>query len=208
MPVDELAMAAAIRRQEDRLAKDPSSLAFAQLADLYRKAGRPADAIATCRSGLQRYPHYTTARLILAKTLLAESDPTGALAEIEAILQVSPKDVQCHRLAAEAHRRMGRLDAAVRSLESAVALDPGDRESRALLSLLRVDPGVSETAGVARLLVDETFITAVFGDLCLEQGLADEAAVVFTRMLRKDPDNTGVRERLELALRARSRRKG
>jgi tetratricopeptide (TPR) repeat protein len=208
MPVDELAMAAAIRRQEERLAKDPSSLAFAQLADLYRKAGRPADAIATCRSGLQRYPHYTTARLILAKTLLAESDPTGALAEIEAILQVSPKDVQCHRLAAEAHRRMGRLDAAVRSLESAVALDPGDRESRALLSLLRVDPGVSETAGVARLLVDETFITAVFGDLCLEQGLADEAAVVFTRMLRKDPDNTGVRERLELALRARSRRKG
>ena len=208
MPVDELAMAAAIRRQEERLAKDPSSLAFAQLADLYRKAGRPADAIATCRSGLQRYPHYTTARLILAKTLLAESDPTGALAEIEAILQVSPKDVQCHRLAAEAHRRMGRLDAAVRSLESAMALDPGDRESRALLSLLRVDPGVSETAGVARLLVDETFITAVFGDLCLEQGLADEAAVVFTRMLRKDPDNTGVRERLELALRARSRRKG
>jgi tetratricopeptide (TPR) repeat protein len=208
MPVDELAMAAAIRRQEERLAKDPSSLAFAQLADLYRKAGRPADAIATCRSGLQRYPHYTTARLILAKTLLAESDPTGALAEIEAILQVSPKDVQCHRLAAEAHRRMGRLDAAVRSLESAVALDPGDRESRALLSLLRVDPGVSETAGVARLLVDETFITAVFGDLCLEQGLADEAAVVFTRMLRKDPDNTGARERLELALRARSRRKG
>jgi tetratricopeptide (TPR) repeat protein len=208
MPVDELAMAAAIRRQEERLAKDPSSLAFAQLADLYRKAGRPTDAIATCRSGLQRYPHYTTARLILAKTLLAESDPTGALAEIEAILQVSPKDVQCHRLAAEAHRRMGRLDAAVRSLESAVALDPGDRESRALLSLLRVDPGVSETAGVARLLVDETFITAVFGDLCLEQGLADEAAVVFTRMLRKDPDNTGARERLELALRARSRRKG
>jgi tetratricopeptide (TPR) repeat protein len=208
MPVDELAMAAAIRRQEERLAKDPSSLAFAQLADLYRKAGRPADAIATCRSGLQRYPHYTTARLILAKTLLAESDPTGALAEIEAILQVSPKDVQCHRLAAEAHRRMGRLDAAVRSLESAVALDPGDRESRALLSLLRVDPGVSETAGVARLLADETFITSVFGDLCLEQGLADEAAVVFTRMLRKDPDNTGVRERLELALRARSRRKG
>ena len=208
MPVDELAMAAAIRRQEERLAKDPSSLAFAQLADLYRKAGRPADAIATCRSGLQRYPHYTTARLILAKTLLAESDPTGALAEIEAILQVSPKDVQCHRLAAEAHRRMGRLDAAVRSLESAVALDPGDRESRALLSLLRVDPGVSETAGVARLLADETFITSVFGDLCLEQGLADEAAVVFTRMLRKDPDNTEVRERLELALRARSRRKG
>lgn len=208
MPVDELALAAAIRRQEERLAKDPTSLAFAQLADLYRKAGRPADAIATCRAGLLRYPHYTTARLILAKTLLAESDPAAALAEIETILQVSPKDVQCHRLAAEAHRRMGRLDAAVRALEVAVALDPGDRESRALLSLLRVDAGAGETGGVARLLADDTFITAVFGDVCLDQGLADEAAVVFTRMLRQDPDNTEARERLEAALRARSRRKG
>lgn len=201
-------MAAAIRRQEERLAKDPTSLAFAQLADLYRKAGRAADAIATCRAGLLRYPHYTTARLILAKTLLSENEPTSALEEIQAILQVSPKDVQCHRLAAEAHRRMGRLDAAVQSLEAAVALDPGDRESRALLSLLKADPGGEDTAGVARLLADDTFVTPAFGAVCLEQGLADEAAQVFTRMLRKDPGNTEARQRLEAALRARSRRKG
>jgi tetratricopeptide (TPR) repeat protein len=207
MPADDVAMAATIRRQEERLAKDPTSLAFAQLADLYRKAGRPADAIATCRSGLLRYPHYTTARLILAKTLLAENDPAAALTEIEAILQVSPKDVQCHRLAAEAHRRMGNLDAAVKSLESAVALDPGDRESKALLSVLRAD-GSGEAAGVARVLSDDTFVTAAFGTLCLDQGLAEEAALVFTRLLRQDPGNTEARERLETALRARSRRKG
>ena len=208
MPVDDVVVTAAIRRQEERLARDPSSLAFAQLADLYRKAGRPADAIPTCRAGLQRYPHYTTARLILAKTLLAENDPAAALAEIETILQVSPKDVQCHRLAAEAHRRLGRLDTAVRSLEAAVALDPGDRESRALLSLLKADAGAGEAAGVARLLADDTFVTVAFGTVCLEQGLADEAAVVFTRMLRQDPGNAEARERLEMALRARSRRKG
>ena len=208
MPVDDVAMAATIRRQEERLAKDPTSLAFAQLADLYRKAGRSADAITTCRSGLLRYPHYTTARLILAKTLLAEHDPGAALTEIEAILQVSPKDVQCHRLAAEAHRRMGRLDAAVRWLESAVALDPGDRESRALLTVLRADAGAGETTGLARLLSDDTFVTAAFGSLCLDQGLTDEAALVFTRLLRQDPDNTDARDRLETALRARSRRKG
>ena len=208
MAADDVAMAATIRRQEERLSKDPTSLAFAQLADLYRKAGRSADAIATCRSGLSRYPHYTTARLILAKTLLAENDPAGALVEIEAILQVSPKDVQCHRLAAEAHRRMGRLDAAVRSLESAVTLDPGDRESRALLTVLRADAGVGETAGVGRLLADDTFVTPAFGSLCLEQGLAEEAALVFTRLLRQDPGNTDARNLLETALRARSRRKG
>ena len=208
MPVDDVVVTAAIRRQEERLARDPSSRAFPPLAYLSRTAGRPADAIATCRAGLQRYPHYTTARLILAKTFLAENDPAAALAEIETILQVSPKDVQCHRLAAEAHRRLGRLDTAVRSLEAAVALDPGDRESRALLSLLKADAGAGEAAGVARLLADDTFVTVAFGTVCLEQGLADEAAVVFTRMLRQDPGNAEARERLEMALRARSRRKG
>src|SRR5438046_6738354 len=67
MSVDDPALAAAIRRHEERLARDPASLAFAQLADLYRKAGRTRQAVAVCRNGLLRYPPSTTARLILVK---------------------------------------------------------------------------------------------------------------------------------------------
>jgi tetratricopeptide (TPR) repeat protein len=203
----EIALAAAIRRYEERVAKDPSSLGFALLADLYRKAGRVDDAIAVCRDGLLRHPHYATARLILAKALMTRQDFSAALVEIEAILRVSPNDVQCHRLAAEAHRRLGRIDDAARHLEWAASLDPGDRESRALLGLLRAGAPVGDS-GMARLLADDTFVTVAFGVLCLDQGLADEATIVFTRLLRKDPDNAGARERLEAALRARSRRKG
>lgn len=206
---DERGLADAIRRHEERLARDPESLAFAQLADLYRKAGRAADAVALCREGLQRWPHYTTARLILAKTLLADGQAEAALAEANAILQTSPKDVQCHRLAAEVHRRAGRIDAAVAHLDKAVGLDPGDRESNALLALLRPDattPG--EGSSLARVLSDETFVTLSFGTVCLEQGLNDEAALVLTRVVRRSPDNTEARERLEAALRARSRRRG
>lgn len=199
----------AIRRQEERVARDPGSLAFAQLADLYRKAGRTEDAVRVCRDGLVRYPHYTTARLILAKALSAEGDLDGALAELRTILEVSPKDVQCHRLAAEIHRRRGRIDEAVGHLETAVRLDPGDRESRALLSLLRAAaPPGGEASGLPRLLADDTFATVAFGALCLEQGCVEEAAQTFTRILRKDPDHREARERLEQALRARQRRKG
>jgi tetratricopeptide (TPR) repeat protein len=206
---DDRALADAIRRHEERLARDPESLAFAQLADLYRKAGRGADAIARCREGLQRWPHYTTARLILAKALLAEGQPEAALAELTAILQTSPKDVQCHRLAAAVHRRAGRLDSAVAHLEKAVGLDPGDRESTALLSLLRAGVTVpGDAVGLGRVLGDDTFATLSFGTLCLEQGLADEAALVLTRVVRRSPDNAEARERLEAALRARSRRRG
>ncbi len=209
MPVNDQAIVGAIRRHEERLARDPTSLAFAQLADLYRKAGRTRDAVALCRDGLARYPHYTTARLILAKALAADEQLAKALVELNAILEVSPKDLQCHLLSAEVHRRLGHIDEAVKHLEAAADLDPGDRESRALLSLLRAAaPPSGDASGVARLLRDDTFATVTFGSLCLEQGCVEEAVQVFTRIVRKDPDHREARDRLESALRARQRRKG
>jgi tetratricopeptide (TPR) repeat protein len=206
--VDE-ALTAAMRRHEERLARDPSSLAFAQLADLYRKAGRLGEAIALCRGGLARYPHYTTARLILAKAWLADGHLDEAAAEIRTAMEQSPKDVQCLRLAAEIDRRRGNIDGAADHLERVVKLDPGDRESRTLLGFLRADPqATAEGSGLARVLRDDTFVTRTFGATCLEQGCLDEAANVFTRLLRKNPDDSGAREGLEQTLRARSRRKG
>jgi len=70
--------AAAIRRYEERLMRDPTSLAFAPLADAYRKVGRTREAINLCREGLARFPHYTTARLILAKAHLDDGNPEAA----------------------------------------------------------------------------------------------------------------------------------
>jgi tetratricopeptide (TPR) repeat protein len=209
MPGDDQTIVGAIRRQEERLARDPASLAFAQLADLYRKAGRTRDAVALCRNGLTRYPHYTTARLILAKALVADGQLAPAQTELEAILEASPKEVQCHRLAAEIQRRLGHIDEAVRHLEAAVGVDPSDRESQALLTLLRAaGPPSSEATGLARVLSDDTFATVTFGALCLEQGCVEEAAQIFTRILRKNPDHREARDQLEGALRARPRRKG
>ena len=207
--MDDPGLAEAIRRQEERLQRDPGSLAFAQLADLYRKAGRTREAVTLCREGLARYPHYTTARLILAKTLAVEGTLAEALAETSAILEVAPKDVQAHRLAAELQRRLGRVDQAVIHLESALRLDPADRESRSLLALLRAAaPQGEDVSGLGRILADDTFATVAFGALCLEQGCVEEAAQIFTRILRKDPDNREARAGLETTLRARQRRKG
>ena len=209
MPGEDQAIVGAIRRQEERLARDPASLAFAQLADLYRKAGRTRDAVALCRNGLTRYPHYTTARLILAKALVADGQLAPAQAELEAILEVNPKDVQSHRLAAEVQRRLGHIDEAVRHLEAAIALDPSDRESQGLLALLRgSEPPAGGATGLARVLSDDTFATVTFGALCVEQGCVEEAAQIFTRILRKNQDHREAREKLEGALRARQRRKG
>lgn len=208
-PYDDPATALLIRRYEERLARDPASLSFATLADLYRKVGRIAEAIALCRDGLRRVPHYTTARLILAKTLLAGGDLVAARSELDAILEGNPNDAECHRLLAEVDRRRGDVEASVRHLETAVRLDPGDRDAKAALRLLRPGAGGLPEGGLGRVLRDDVFATATFGAACLEQGLVEEAADIFGRLLRKDPANQRARDGLEQALRAKSgRRRG
>jgi tetratricopeptide (TPR) repeat protein len=206
-PYDDPATALAIRRYEERLARDPESLAFATLADLYRKAGRISEAIVLCRDGLRRVPHYTTARLILAKTLLAAGELVAARTELDAILEGNPGDAECHRLLADVHRRRGDLEAAVRHLETAVRLDPGDRDAKAALRLLRPEPGGGPESGLGRVLRDDLFVTATFGTACLDQGLVEEAADIFGRLLRRDPADQRARDGLEQALRAKSGRK-
>lgn len=206
---EEHAATLAIRRYEERLAKDPGSLAFAPLADAHRKAGRAREAIRLCREGLERFPEYATARLILAKALLDDGDPEGALAEVRVILQGNPADGQAHRLAGELERRAGRFPEALAHLRQAAALDPSDRESRILAEALDGGGKLAGGSPLARVLADDTFATVTFGTVCLEQGLVDEAAQVFLRVLRREPGHAAARLRLDEALRAKTqKRKG
>ena len=209
MKAEEPAAAFAIRRYEERLARDPGSLAFAPLADAHRKAGRPGEAIKLCREGLERFPDYATARLILAKALADGGDPEAALAEVRVILQGNPADAQAHRLAGELERRAGRLPEALAHLRQAAALDPADRESRLLVEVLDGGGTLAGASALARLLADDTFATVSFGTVCLEQGLVDEAAQIFLRILRKEPGHEVAHLRLEEALRVKiQKRKG
>lgn len=207
--VEDPVAAAAIRRYEERLMRDPTSLAFAPLADAYRKVGRTREAINLCREGLARFQHYTTARLILAKAHLDDGNPEAALAELGVILQASPRDLQAHRMAAEIHRKAGRWEEARQHLERVVRLDAADRESRLLLEALGAEGRADAGSLLGRVLADDTFVTASMGALCLEQGLADDAAVIFLRLSRKNPGDVQARARLEEALKAKTqKRKG
>ena len=201
--------AAAIRRYEERLMRDPTSLAFAPLADAYRKVGRTREAINLCREGLARFPHYTTARLILAKAHLDDGNPEAALAELGVILMTSPRDVQAHRMAAEIHRKAGRWEEARQHLERVVKLDAADREARLLLEGLAAEGRTEAASPLSRVLADDTFVTASMGALCLQQGLIDDATLIFLRLSRKDPGDMQARARLDEALRAKTqKRKG
>src|SRR4030095_15696630 len=130
-----------------------------------------------------------------------------ARAEVQLILDARPADAPAHRLASELHRRAGRLAEALSHVRQVVELDPTDRESRMMLEVLGSADAPAEGSALRRLLAEETFVTHSFGDVCLAQGLVDEAAQTFVRLLRKDPGDTRARERLDEGLRIKKQRR-
>jgi tetratricopeptide (TPR) repeat protein len=198
-----------IRRYQERVARNPSSLAWVALADAYRKAGRPAEAIAACRVGLERFPRYSTARLILAKAQIDEGLLDEALGELNLLLAASPRDGEAHRLAGELHLQAGRWQDARRHLEAAVDLGPDDREARHLLDVVAGDGSFPDSSPLARVLEDDLFATPSFAAACLAQGLAEEAAQICLRILKKNPDDARAHALLAPALKARiTKRRG
>ena len=187
-----------IRYYEARLTRESTSQAFAALAEAYRRGGRIDEAIELCQRGLTRFPTYSTARFILAKALLDRGDLAGARREIERFLDGEPDHEPALRIAAECALRLGDPKAALAHLRRLAILDPQDRGVQGQLRALEVAAGgvAGVDGGLWPLLTDDTFATVTLGDLCVTQGLLDEATAIFGRILLRKPDHEIARARL------------
>ena len=76
-----------------RVVANPASIAFAELADEYRRAGMLAEAIDTCRTGLRRHPAYASARITLALSLVDQGALDDAERELETVLRSAPENL-------------------------------------------------------------------------------------------------------------------
>jgi tetratricopeptide (TPR) repeat protein len=92
-----------------RVQQDPASIAFAALAEEYRRAGRYDEAITTCRAGLQRHPSYISAHVTLGRALLEVGEFEQAREELELVLRVAPENLAAIRGLAEIHHRRGEV---------------------------------------------------------------------------------------------------
>jgi tetratricopeptide (TPR) repeat protein len=92
-----------------RVQNDPASIAFAALAEEYRKAGRFDQAIATCLAGLQRHPAYLSAHVTLGRAFIEVGRYDDAREELEHVLRLAPENLAAIRGLAEIHHRRGEL---------------------------------------------------------------------------------------------------
>ena len=93
-----------------RVQMDPASIAFAALAEEYRRAGQFEDAIAACETGLQKHPAYISARVTLGRSLLELGRFDEARHQLEHVLRTAPENLAAIRALAEIHDRVGGPD--------------------------------------------------------------------------------------------------
>src|SRR5262245_23453106 len=110
----------ALRR---RIEKDPASIAFAQLAEEYRRGGNYQQAITICREGLTRHPGYLSAQVTLGRALIELEQFDEARRELEAVVSVAPDNLAAIRALADIHQRVGGGDAAGEATAPAVDAD-------------------------------------------------------------------------------------
>ena len=91
-----------LRRRVD---KDPASIAFAQLAEEYRRAGEHEEAIRVCRGGLAQHPGYLSARVTLGRALLEIGEFDEAQSELEQVVRSAPDNLAAIRALADIHQR-------------------------------------------------------------------------------------------------------
>lgn len=125
-----------------RVQADPSSIAFAQLAEEYRRSGNYDEAVLVCRAGLEHHPGYLSARVTLGRAMMETGDLDEAERQFDLVLTAAPDNLAAIRGIAEINQRRGDLPIALEYYQKA-------------LSLARHDPDLEETvAQIGRALAD------------------------------------------------------
>jgi hypothetical protein len=109
-----------------RVLKDKASIAFAQLAEEYRRAGRFEEAIETCRTGLSHHPGYLSAHVTLGRALIEIGELEQAQTELMRVLSAAPENLAALKGLAEIHHRRGELPEALANYRQALVFAPHD----------------------------------------------------------------------------------
>lgn len=126
-----------------RVQNDPASIAFAQLAEEYRRAGQTDEAVRICRDGLTRHPGYLSARVTLGRALLDLGELGEARGEFEFVVAEAPENLAAVRGLAEISHREGQTAEALTYYQRALALSRHDPEIEEIVQQLSRQVGAA-----------------------------------------------------------------
>ncbi len=138
-----------------RVQSDPASIAFAQLAEEYRRSGQTEEAVRVCREGLTRHPGYLSARVTLGRALLDLGQLDAARDELEFVVAEAPENLAAVRGLAEIFHREGQTTEALSYYQRALALARHDPEIEEIVQQLSRQVGAAAASPGGGLSFEE-----------------------------------------------------
>jgi predicted regulator of Ras-like GTPase activity (Roadblock/LC7/MglB family) len=139
-----------IRALTTRLAEEPTSLAFLELAEALRRRGQLDAACKVARGGLGRYPGLADAHDLLARILSDQNDLAGAFDAWADALKLDPMRTSALKGIAFLYFRAGDTAAAMAHLQRAAEADPDDESiAQALARVRREERGMAHHTAAA-----------------------------------------------------------
>ena len=190
---------------------DPRSTAFVPLAEAYRQIGLLDDALEVVRIGTRALPHFSQGFATMGRIL-------GQMGRIDESMQAFAHALSIDRQSQSALVGLARLhlirserDQARKILQQAAEFHPDDETVRNMLVALDL-PRPWRKSAEPRALPEESveqkqpeataaaqpeaIYTATLAEIYVKQGLAEKAVSVYEEILKQDPDNQAVRQRL------------
>jgi tetratricopeptide (TPR) repeat protein len=216
--------ASQIRRFEQQYEENPESFVFARLADAHRKVGNAERGLEILERGLERHPEYMSAHIVHARCLMDLGRQERAVEVWSRVLELDPQNLVALRALAELAIAAGDRVVARTWAERLLHVDPLNEEAARLVAetapdISRADrdavdaaaerEGVDATGDPARDTAADTdesetsrhsgMITETMADLYVRQGLYEEAAYIYWELVKRQPADPNLRERLARA---------
>ncbi len=198
-----------IKQMETTLAQNPPSLVFAQLADAYRRGGRLGEAIQICQEGLTHHVTYASAYMVLGRSFKEKGDLLPAREAFQRVLGLDPESVLAHHFLGEIAEARDEIPEALDAYRAALIFHPFDKEIRAAVERLQartkgevrtIPPEVPKRVQEPPASETEPLPTETLGDLYAAQGLHDQAAKIYGRVMAEAPDRKDLADKHQDAL--------
>ena len=215
-----------IRELEKRFSEAPDSRLFLPLADALRRAGELERAVKLCREGLERFPDFASARVLLGECLAEIGDLEKAEQTLEKLVAEDSENLRVLKRLAGLAEQKGDKDRAralydqLRTLEAAGAesdTPPAQPEDEIGLLEPEGEPPAGEEAARSEPFAEisteepvqrdqavaqdqgpgELFLTHILADIYRFQGHYEQAYEIYSKLVESEKEDHELKRKLE-----------
>lgn len=190
--------------------KDPNSTIFVPLAEAYSQIGLLDDALEAALLGTKTVPKYSPGFAVLGNIYCLMGRLEEALNSYNKALLIDPESLPAFLGLAKLYIAQGERDQAVKVLAQAKRAHPDNSDIMAMLNALALPrpwEQIKQAANVhddyapqvfEKIESDEPIPTATLAEIYVKQGLIGQAIKIYRDILKKDPNNAAVIQRIEV----------